>query len=137
MKKTTVRNAKNKLFSNILLNLRLPIAILAFNIIFSLLICGIFYLTDADIYSNFPLIQIGLAFSCFITAYFVGFKIRKNGMITGVIYNLPFLLILIISALSVNAFKFDFYMFVTIAVIVFASAIGGIISVNTKRKHRR
>ena len=97
-------------------------------------ICLFIFILNSNINSNYFLILTVLSLTVFITAYRSGIKFRKKGIIVGVVYNLPFILSLIAISVIINSFVFDYRMFVSIISLIIFSALGGIVSVNTRKK---
>lgn len=116
--------------------LRLTV-ILAINITTISGLCTYFYLSDKDVYKNFFLILIVLSAADFISAYYIGRKIKTKGMICGIVYNLPTIFICTLISLILNNFIFGSGIFILPAVRITSAAVGGIVAVNSKVKHKR
>ena len=101
-----------------------------------LALCLYFYLADKNVYEEYIVILIGLSAADFVSSYFIGKKIRKNGMLYGVLYNLPFIVLFIIISLLLNGFSFDSRLLYFTVSRIILSAIGGITAVNSKSKRK-
>lgn len=77
------------------------------------------------------------AFSGFMT----GVKTNKNGLVSGVLYSLPPMLIYIILSLILNNFKIDFTFGISVILYLIAASVGGVVAVNlrisSKFKYKR
>ena len=73
---------------------------------------------------------IGSSASGFISGKFK----RKKGYIYGVLFSLPFNLILLVISLFVNSFSVDYMLPVCLLGSVISSSLGGMLSVNIKKK---
>lgn len=110
------------------------VVVFLINVVSVSALCVYFYLADKNIYEEYILILIALSAADFAASYYIGKKIRKNGMICGVIYNLPFILLFIIASLILNGFSFDIRLLYFTVTGILLSAIGGITAVNSKSK---
>lgn len=111
--------------------------IVLINVITVFALCIFFYLTDRDIYKDFGLIIIFLSAADFLSAYYIGKKVKANGMLFGILYNLPLSVFLLLISLILNSFTFDIRIFIFTSARIILSAVGGITAVNTKSKRRR
>jgi len=134
--KTKSTNKKQKSFLGKNIILRLSV-VLFIHILTVLLTCTFFYATDKDVYDGYPITMIALTVAGFISAYFIGKKIRKNGMVLGIAYNLPITAVYIIISLIASKFQFDSRIFLLPVIQIIISAIGGITAVNSKSKNKR
>lgn len=70
-------------------------------------------------------------------AGFASGKIKgERGMLYGTLFTLPSNVIYIFLSVALNGFSFDYNLFLSFAVLVVCSAVGGIVSVNTRSKPR-
>ena len=69
---------------------------------------------------------IGSAFSGFTSVR----KIRKNGLLNGILYVLPSNVVYMMISLAMNSFVFDYITLISFTLLVIFSAVGGVISVN-------
>ena len=74
-----------------------------------------------------------LAVGSFISGFAISRKKRSNGLLNGVIYSLPILIFPLIS-LFFNKFRFDFSLIINVFIILLFSALGGIVSVNIRKR---
>ena len=83
---------------------------------------------------NYHIISlISFSAACFISGLLAGSKIRKNGLINGIIFTLPSIIAFNVLSFVLNKSDIN-YMFVVFFIIeVISSAVGGVISVNIKR----
>lgn len=77
---------------------------------------------------------LSFAAGSFICATFAGNKLHKNGMVTGLLFCLPFNTIVILISAIANSFKVDLTAAVAYFILIVSSMLGGIISVNTKTR---
>ena len=96
--------------------------------------CFIIFTADMNIQDNYFFIALSLAVSYFLSAYFIGKRLRKNGIAIGNIYNILPTLIYVFTSLSLNGFSFNYRLYVVLALHLAASSIGGIIAVNSRTK---
>ena len=92
----------------------------------------------ADIKRDILVIFSLIAFSIgsFTASFYTGRKKRKKGLINGVLFTLPANTVLIASSLIANNFSCDYFMLITASVLIVSSALGGIISVNVRKKSK-
>lgn len=106
------------------------------NLLSVLILCLYFYLADRNVYEEYFVILIALSAADFVSSYFIGKKIRKNGLLCGVLYNSPFIVLFIVISLLLNGFSFDSRLLYFITSRIILSAIGGITAVNSKSKRK-
>lgn len=80
-----------------------------------------------------------VALGCFSLAsaasgFYVGRKIRHNGLICGILYALPANVVYLFISLAFNGFKVDYAIAISFALLIVFSAFGGILSVNIKKR---
>lgn len=75
-----------------------------------------------------------LALSSFAAAYYSGKKVGKNGLVIGLLFCLPLNLAFCLISLVLNSFKADATVAISIFIMVVASMLGGILSVNSAPK---
>ncbi len=86
---------------------------------------------------NFYLLSaISLCLGCFVSGFVSVRKTKKNGLLNGILYCLPSNLLFIIVSSALNAFKVDCFTIISFVLLVIASAIGGVLSVNFKPKSK-
>lgn len=86
---------------------------------------------------NFPVITVIFSLCTFISAYLVSYRERENGLITGIIHNLPAILIIELISLIINGFSADFNILLSFITMLISSALGGVTGVNRKQKMKR
>lgn len=128
------KNQNNSAFKNIMSHFFIAVAI---NIIAILIICLFFYITDRDIYDDFMLITTVISASYFLSSYIIGKRLKSKGMIYGLCYNLPTIMLILIISLCLNSFSFDERIFILSGLCILTSALGGITAVNSKSKYKR
>lgn len=77
---------------------------------------------------------LSLSAGSFFCAAFAAGKLHKNGMVTGLLFCLPFNTLAVLTSAAVNSFKIDLTAAVAYFILLVTSMLGGIISVNTKSK---
>ncbi len=111
--------------------------------IFSLCVyCAVFLLSSAvalaadsqDKY-DYYISLISFSAASFVSGFFAGNKLRKNGLAVGAIYSLPLNIIVILASLAVNRFAININLAITALALLAASATGGVLAVN--KRHRR
>lgn len=60
----------------------------------------------------------------------------KNGLLNSVVYNLPFILVILAVSFILNDFTLDYRALITLVLMLLSAAVGGVIGVNTSRKKR-
>lgn len=137
MQKTAIKSlskGEKKLNNSTSVFLKTQILMIILNIIFLLAGSGAVY-GSALKQSNY--FYVGTALFCvvsFIGGYYCGFKIHRNGLITGLVFCLPSNLLVILVSLISNRFKLDFTCVISLILLLVASMLGGILSVNTRKK---
>lgn len=77
------------------------------------------------------------ALSSFIVGFFAGLKIRKNGLIVGMLYSLPLNLIITVISTILNHFSVGINIAITLIILSITSGIGGIMAVNKRIRIKR
>ncbi len=78
-----------------------------------------------------------IGFACFASGVLSGKFKRKNGIITGIIYILPQMTLLLLISVILNSFSIDLNIIISTAVSLISAAVGGISGVNMKQKAKR
>lgn len=107
-------------------------AILYFGLFFAVSIVAL----SSDLPKEYMFYACILSFAAgsFVCAFFAAGKLHKNGMVTGLLFCLPFNTLVIIISLIVNSFKIDLTAAVAYFILVVTSMLGGIVAVNRKSK---
>ena len=92
---------------------------------------------DLEKHLNFPVIAATIGFCAFISAFLCANKKRENGLITGIICNLPSAAIFLLLSLILNGFSADLNLLLILITTLISSALGGIVGVNRKQKAKR
>ena len=87
---------------------------------------------DIEINYIFLIVTIGICNA--LMGYIIGSEKKKNGLFLALIYTLPGNLSLLVISLILNGFKFDYFAFLTLTTMMITSAVGGVVSVNKKKK---
>ena len=122
-------------------NLNTTYVYLKAQLIFLLMYSAVFVIISlicltADINKSYDY-YISLAlFSCssFIAGYYGGFLQKSKGLFAGILYALPLNIILLLISLIITHLKTDMNIFITAVILVVFSGIGGILSVNKRRR---
>ncbi len=86
--------------------------------------------------SLYYIVIIGMILSFFSGGFISGKIHKKNGLINGILFNLPFMLLFVIISLTLNSLEFDYKAVITVLSVLLSSAVGGIFSVNSQKKKR-
>lgn len=108
--------------------------------LFSLIVYTVLFLLgclialQADLPKKYDYVSslIIFALGSFITGYFAGIKLRKNGLLSGIIYALPMNLAVILISLIFGRFTFGINLIITAIVLISVSGLGGILAVNKR-----
>ena len=132
--KLKATKSKNKETKDNMILFTLPFVLCFLSILFFTTVALIF---DINKSINFPVMLVLICICLFVSAYLSSMKKRQNGLVTGIIYNTPtIILILFLSAIS-NSFKIDFNVLITLIASIIVSALGGIMGVNSKLRPKR
>lgn len=113
------------------------------SIIFSLLVYSAVYIISCfcaltfdirDSY-DFYISLLSFAAASFISGFYSGNKLRKNGLVTGLLFTLPVNALIILISVVLTDFKPGITLLITALVLLLSSAAGGIFAVN--KRHRR
>jgi len=90
----------------------------------------------ADVKSNsfYIFSMISLCLGCLGSGFVSVRKTKKNGLLNGIFYALPANVFYIVISLFFNSFKIDYFIIISLLLLVLSSAIGGVLSVNFKPK---
>ena len=134
MEKSKPNRNKRAIKDNSQLNSFLYVQIFSFIAYIVLFFLGCFIALKADIPRKYDYIVslIIFAVASFLTGYFAGIKLRKNGLLFGVIYALPMNIVIIIISLILGGFTFGINLIITAIVLIAVSGIGGILAVNKR-----
>lgn len=77
---------------------------------------------------------ISLCLGCLASGFVSVRKTKKNGLLNGIFYSLPSNVFYILASSALNAFKIDYFIIISFVLLLLASAVGGILSVNFKPK---
>ena len=80
----------------------------------------------------YSLLSFGLA--SFAVGFFIGRKLRQNGMLAGVIYSLPLNTLVVLLSLIFSDFTVDLNIAITAIVLLVTAGVGGIVAVNSRLK---
>lgn len=107
-------------------------AILYFGLFFAVSVAAL----SADLPECYMFYACVLSFSAgsFVCAFFAAGKLHKNGMVTGLLFCLPFNTLVILMSSIVNSFKIDLTAAVAYFILIVTSMLGGIVAVNRNSK---
>ena len=130
-------NRKRKTISNNpTIDLFIKVQILAFAIYFAVFMLFCFGALGADLSAEYDLIcsLFSFALSSFIVGFYTGSKLKQNGLLSGIIYSAPINTLIVLISLIYSEFKVDINIIITVIALVLASAVGGVVAVNKRRK---
>ncbi len=127
------KKQKSRQNENLLMFL-LPLIILVTAILLTSVISVV---SDLEKRLNFPVITVIFSLCTFLSAFLTANKKRENGLVTGVIYNLPSILVILFISLVLNGFSADLNLLLSFATMLISSALGGVLGVNRKQKAKR
>lgn len=87
--------------------------------------------------ANYPIIAVLFAACSFIGGFISGKNKRKNGIVTGILYNLPTIGLILFISLIMNKFSVDLNILISTVLSLLSSAVGGIVGVNSRKKIKR
>lgn len=73
---------------------------------------------------------IALCFANIISGFVAVRKTKKNGLLNGIFYSLPSIVFFIIISSVFNTLNIDYHIIISFLLLIFASAAGGVLSVN-------
>ena len=131
--KNKVRKQKVRQNENLLMFL------LPFVLLFSALLLAslVSVFIDLEKKLNFPVITVIFSFCTFLSAFLVAGKKREKGLVAGIIYNVPSVIIILLLSLILNGFSVDLNILLSFVTMLISSALGGVIGVNRKQKAKR
>ena len=131
--KNKARKQKGRQNENLLMFL------LPFILLFSALLLTSFVsvIIDLEKKLNSPVITVIFSLCTFLSAFLIASKKREKGLVTGVIYNSPSIIIILLLSLILNGFSADLNILLSFVTMLISSALGGIIGVNRKQKAKR
>lgn len=120
-------------------NENLLMFLLPFVLLFSALLLAslVSVFIDLEKKLNFPVITVIFSFCTFLSAFLVAGKKREKGLVAGIIYNLPSVIIILLLSLILNGFSVDLNIILSFVTMLISSALGGVIGVNRKQKAKR
>lgn len=120
-------------------NENLLMFLLPFVLLFSALLLAslVSVFIDLEKKLNFPVITVIFSLCTFLSAFLVAGKKRKKGLVAGIIYNLPSVIIILLLSLILNGFSADLNILLSFVTMLISSALGGVIGVNRKQKAKR
>ena len=134
MAKTTRKSAEFKSKKQTILLFIFPIFLIS-TLLIILSVISVY--SDLQKPRNFTVLLATIAFGSFVSGFLSGKIKRQQGIIAGIIYILPTILIYAIISLILNSFSFDINLLVSMVVSIIAAAVGGIVGVNMKQNAKR
>ena len=128
-------NKRSKSKSNPVVNVFLKTQILNILLFLIAYISASLIVYNSDALSskyNFYIISAVTALSNFISGFYCGAKLKKNGMINALLFCLPLIIIILFISAAVNSFNIDLTFFLSSVIMITSSMLGGILSVNVK-----
>lgn len=92
----------------------------------------IFNADNIPVKAYFYIITAILSATNFFSGFYVGIKLRKNGMLNSLLYNMPLNIIYLVISSVLNLFKIDLTILFAAIIILSSSMLGGVLSVNNK-----
>lgn len=77
---------------------------------------------------------LSFSLASFLCGGYAGYKIRKNGILIGLLFCLPANLIVSVLSAVTNNFSVDLTIVISFFILAVSSMLGGIVSVNTEKK---
>lgn len=136
-KSKTAKNQGRSLNINTRIFLKTQVLSLATYIMLFLLTAVISLKMNLDEKACFYAAIFVFALSSFVSGYFSGYKVRKNGLVTGLVFALPANAAAVFISLACSGFKADFTILITLMILLISSMLGGVLSVNTRLKAKR
>lgn len=126
---------KNTAESNIKTYISLVLFSFLIYISFWIIACLIGLLADVSKTFDYYVSLASITLASFASGFLSGLKLRKNGLLCGLILSLPANLTICLISLVINGFSADSNIIITLILLIVASACGGILAVN--KRHRR
>ncbi len=114
----------------------LEFIVLAVHSLFYIIICTLYYFVEVPHEKQYYISLVIITLSYLIGGLIVGKTMKSNGLVYGLLYNLPSITITVISSLAINSFSFDHRFFLSFLLMLIMSSLGGILAVNSKHKKR-
>lgn len=84
-----------------------------------------------------PVSLCAFSLSGFLSGFVAGRAKRKNGLVNGIIFSLPATVLFLFTSMCLNGFRIDLVLLISILCTFVFSAVGGIASVNIKKKIKK
>lgn len=81
----------------------------------------------------YPIMLVVCSIPCFFGGLFLSKKLRKRGIICGLLGSAPVCLVSVIASLITGNFNIGLKLVATVAIMLFCGAVGGIFAVNMRR----
>ncbi len=135
-KNKVIKKTKNISNTNIRKVILLETIVFLVYFTLSMSICALFYFGNISLEKQYFISLAGFICAGIVSGYSVGKKIKVNGLLNGVLYNLPVIFIIVFISLILNDFTFDYKLIVSALAMLITSAVGGVFAVNSKQKKR-
>ena len=134
MQKSKPNRAVRNKTENSQLKVFLQIQLFAIVIYLIFFLMGSFIALTADVSGKYDYIisLVLFAISSFLVGFFIGIKLRQNGLLMGIVYSLPINILVLIVSLILNDFIFSFNILIALAVLIAFAGVGGVLAVNKR-----
>ena len=132
------RNTNNKINPKIKIFIRTQVLLISLSTVSLLAVSlAVYSINDISFNLYFYLINASLAVSDFVSGFYSGIKLKKNGMLNAGLYCLPVNLFFVLISVFLNNFNIDLTLIFSIIILLSSSMLGGILSVNIKSNSKR
>lgn len=128
---------KKRLSGNAGVFIRAQIIYLILSLAFLLISAFISYSSSLDTKFYFYITVFSIALASFLSSFYSGYKIHKNGLVVGLLFSLPMNIIWLIVSAVINSFKSDATIIISLVVLLIVSMLGGVLAVNTGLKAKK
>lgn len=136
-KKSSYNQNSKQLSPNLKVFIKTQILFLSLNAITFLTAVCICLQLDLARENLFYICIISLCVGSFISSFYAGYKIHKNGLVIGFIFSLPINALVILISLITNSFIVDYTALISFFILMVTAMLAGILSVNITMKAKR
>ncbi len=108
-------------------------AVIIYLILF-LLFSFVGLMADFSIKYDFFSALLCFALGSFMVGFYIGRKLRQNGLLAGIVYSSPINTSVILVSLIFSDFAVDFNIVITAIVLLVTAGVGGVVAVNSRLK---
>lgn len=136
MSRLKVSRKRKNLSENTTIDIFIKVQIFAVLIylLFFLLFSMISLFADISMKYDYMFSILCFALGSFTSGFYVGYKLKQNGLLAGIIYTAPINTLIILVSMLFSDFSVDYTMIITVVILVASAALGGVVSVNRRRK---